>query len=41
MIYNNVFFLFPDWKNEPTDPPNFQAKKANKQTNKTLFLGLI
>ena len=37
MIYN-AFFQHPDWKkkrkekkkDQPTDPPNFQAKRANK-----------
>ena len=28
-------------KNGPTDNPNFQAKRANKQTNKPFCLGLI
>ena len=40
-MINIAFFNIQIENNGPTDPPNFQAKRANKQTNKTLFLGLI
>ena len=33
MIYIAFFKIQIEKKNGPTDPPNFQAKRANKQTN--------